>query len=298
MSGRGGPPSRKHYPKKKPVPVVSTGQVNDDSSEQSGKRSSASSSDDLKNELNNELKNESGASSSAASAERVRGKAWLHKTTKVETQQGKKREIITTVEISPISVITHNGTHKDFSNGVGRFPYSFPNYKSGKPRVKMCNHPEAAIAASKYIHIADDDWDVVFRYVNDSVAKAKEIQSHITKKDVFKTRPSEKLPSVDPEWNNIKLDVMRKVLTAKFAHSKELGEKLVSIQDVTFVYNVGDSKYWGAKLEAGADKYTGENRVGLILGEIRKEIKIQLENQKRYDDILTGKYVDAAPMVS
>lgn len=294
MSGRGGPPPKKHYPKKiKPVPGVSVGQVNDDASaEQSGKRSSASSSDDLKNEL----KNESDASSSAGSAERVRGKAWLHNTTKVETEHGKKREVNTNVEISPISVITFSGTHKEFSNGVGRFPYSFPNYKSGKPRVKMCNHPEAAIVASKYIHIADEDWDVVFRYVNDSVTKAKEIQKNM--KNVFKTRLQDKLPSADPERNNKKLDVMRKVLTAKFTHSKELGEKLVSIHDATFVYNVGDSKYWGAKLEAGADKYTGENHVGLILGEIRKEIKIRLENQKRYDDILTGKYADAAPMIS
>jgi len=70
------------------------------------------------------------------------------------------------------------------------------------------------------------------------------------------------------DWEGIKQDVMRKALRAKFS-IPELREQLLATGDAKLIEAAPRDYYWGA----GA-KGTGKNRLGVLLAEIRDELKV------------------------
>ena len=74
-----------------------------------------------------------------------------------------------------------------------------------------------------------------------------------------------------PDWNLIKIDVMKTAVRQKFLSHKEIQEVLLGTGDETLVENSPIDYFWGC----GADK-TGENHLGKILMAIRNQIRFGL----------------------
>ncbi len=75
--------------------------------------------------------------------------------------------------------------------------------------------------------------------------------------------------SLRPDWNEIRLDVMEKVLRAKFTGSPQLAQKLIKTGNITLVeYNTWKDTFWGVDVKLG-----GENNLGKLLMKIRSELK-------------------------
>ncbi len=77
-----------------------------------------------------------------------------------------------------------------------------------------------------------------------------------------------------PDWNEVKEDVMRQALRAKFAQHAELRSLLLSTGDEEIVENAPGDFYWGC----GKDG-TGQNRLGALLMELRTELRAASSNQ-------------------
>jgi len=72
------------------------------------------------------------------------------------------------------------------------------------------------------------------------------------------------------DWDQVKDDVMRKVVRAKFSTLPELREILLSTGDAILVEHTVNDSYWGD----GGDG-TGKNMLGKILMEVRSELQNQ-----------------------
>jgi ribA/ribD-fused uncharacterized protein len=69
------------------------------------------------------------------------------------------------------------------------------------------------------------------------------------------------------DWNDVRVDVMRKVLRMKFAHGTELAERLLGTGDAELVEgNWWKDRFWGVC------EGTGENWLGRLLMERRAEL--------------------------
>ena len=70
-----------------------------------------------------------------------------------------------------------------------------------------------------------------------------------------------------PDWNHIRIDVMREVLIAKFTQNPDLREKLIATGNSELVeHNNWGDIFWGVC------RGVGENNLGKLLMEVRKEI--------------------------
>lgn len=78
---------------------------------------------------------------------------------------------------------------------------------------------------------------------------------------------SRKVP-IKTDWNQIKDDVMRKAVRAKFMQHSEIGKQLVETGDALIIEHTRNDRYWGD----GGDG-TGKNMLGIILMEIREDLK-------------------------
>lgn len=81
---------------------------------------------------------------------------------------------------------------------------------------------------------------------------------------------------VRPDWNEIKLDVMLKVVTAKFMQNPDLAEKLVATGDEDLIEgNWWGDKFWGIDLK---QKYpSGENWLGRLLMILRAQLVMKAD---------------------
>lgn len=70
------------------------------------------------------------------------------------------------------------------------------------------------------------------------------------------------------DWEQVKDDIMREVVRAKFTQHKSLKETLLATGDAILVEHTTNDRYWGD----GGDG-TGKNMLGKILMEIREELK-------------------------
>jgi N-glycosidase YbiA len=71
-----------------------------------------------------------------------------------------------------------------------------------------------------------------------------------------------------PDWESIKLDVMREVVRAKFTRHEELTAVLLGTGDAVLVEHTVNDNYWGD----GGDG-SGQNWLGRILMEVRAELR-------------------------
>lgn len=78
------------------------------------------------------------------------------------------------------------------------------------------------------------------------------------------------------DWLDVRVQVMRNILIAKFRSGSELAEKLVRTGNRALIEgNKWGDTFWGVDLRT----MTGENRLGILLEEIRHG----LQREKEYD---------------
>jgi ribA/ribD-fused uncharacterized protein len=71
-----------------------------------------------------------------------------------------------------------------------------------------------------------------------------------------------------PDWDDIKVDVMKAIVKAKFVQNKQLSKRLIDTGDSELVeYAPWGDIFWGVNKEG-----VGENMLGKILMEIRGEL--------------------------
>ncbi|NDJ52892.1 MAG: NADAR family protein [Chloroflexi bacterium] len=75
-----------------------------------------------------------------------------------------------------------------------------------------------------------------------------------------------------PDWEEVKDDVMRRAVLAKFETHADIREILLATGDALIVENAPKDRYWGS----GADG-TGKNMLGIILMETRTILSEQDE---------------------
>jgi ribA/ribD-fused uncharacterized protein len=70
------------------------------------------------------------------------------------------------------------------------------------------------------------------------------------------------------DWEDVKEEIMRRVLQAKFAQHAELRDLLLATGDADIVENAPGDYYWGC----GKDG-SGKNRLGALLVELREALR-------------------------
>lgn len=87
--------------------------------------------------------------------------------------------------------------------------------------------------------------------------------------DASKSKKLGKTISLRKDWNNVKEQIMYDIIYAKFTQNKELKDKLIKTGDKYLEEtNWWNDVYWGCN-NAGK----GENKLGLILMDIRNKLK-------------------------
>ncbi len=88
------------------------------------------------------------------------------------------------------------------------------------------------------------------------------------------------------DWDEVKDDIMRKVVRCKFTQLPELTEILLSTKDAILVEHTVNDKYWGD----GGDG-SGKNMLGKILMEVRTELYNAIQLEEVREDIFDGRYL-------
>lgn len=86
----------------------------------------------------------------------------------------------------------------------------------------------------------------------------------------FAARKAGKNRSLSPrsDWEAVKEAVMREAVGAKFSQNRVLKKSLLATGNAELVHDSKSDAYWGRNAEDGA----GENRLGVILMEVRDEL--------------------------
>lgn len=71
-----------------------------------------------------------------------------------------------------------------------------------------------------------------------------------------------------PDWNDIKVGRMHKVLRAKFSQHKDLKEKFIATGDAQLIEESKSDAFWGI-----GKKKNGKNTLGVLLMKVREELK-------------------------
>ena len=70
-----------------------------------------------------------------------------------------------------------------------------------------------------------------------------------------------------PDWEEVKIEIMRQVLKSKFTHNPELREKLIATGNTELIEgNNWNDRFWGVC------RGVGKNHLGKLLMEIRAEL--------------------------
>jgi len=73
-----------------------------------------------------------------------------------------------------------------------------------------------------------------------------------------------------PDWEEVKLDIMRKAVRAKFTQHDDIRRVLLDTDNATIVEHTTNDRFWGD----GGDG-SGKNWLGRILMEVREELREQ-----------------------
>jgi ribA/ribD-fused uncharacterized protein len=82
----------------------------------------------------------------------------------------------------------------------------------------------------------------------------------------FQAKKASKLISVRPDWEQVRVQVMKELLELKFAKGSPLAKRLISIQEEIVEDNTWDDTFWG-KFDG-----VGENMLGKLLMEVRQSL--------------------------
>lgn len=105
------------------------------------------------------------------------------------------------------------------------------------------------------------------------VSKARKI---LYMTDAFLAKREGDLIAPSDQWDNLKEDTLLKLVLQKFKQNPALEKRLVDSQYTKF-YECTKDSYWGVKhlitsREIDTSTFTGENRFGVILGEIKARL--------------------------
>ncbi|MGH2593496.1 MAG: NADAR family protein [Anaerolineae bacterium] len=74
-----------------------------------------------------------------------------------------------------------------------------------------------------------------------------------------------------PDWEEVKDDIMREAVLAKFSQHPDLRQILFITNDAILIEHTKDDRYWG---DGGDGR--GKNVLGKILMEVREKLKLKL----------------------
>lgn len=108
-------------------------------------------------------------------------------------------------------------------------------------------------------------------------AYREKIRQARTPKEAKSLGRSRKIP-LRLDWEEIKEDVMRKGLRAKFTAHRELAELLLRTGERELIENAPSDYYWGC-----GDNGSGKNRLGVLLMELRAALRFEAEQSSTED---------------
>lgn len=76
------------------------------------------------------------------------------------------------------------------------------------------------------------------------------------------------------DWENVRLEIMRKAIEAKFLQYPELRKLLLATGKARIVENSQDDSYWGI------GDGTGENMMGQLLQALRETLKLDIDTPR------------------
>ena len=74
------------------------------------------------------------------------------------------------------------------------------------------------------------------------------------------------------DWEQVKDDVMRRAVKAKFSQHPEIREVLLGTGDAEIIENAPGDYYWGC-----GSRGTGKNMLGIILVEVREQLRAETD---------------------
>jgi N-glycosidase YbiA len=72
-----------------------------------------------------------------------------------------------------------------------------------------------------------------------------------------------------PDWDDVKTEVMRRAIEAKFTEHSELRERLLSTGDEELVHESGTDMFWGRKKDG-----SGKNMLGVVTMSVRQFLRV------------------------
>ena len=139
--------------------------------------------------------------------------------------------------------------------------------------------------------IYSDDGRTIYRSVEHAYQACKTIikkerEVIVAAKDGYEAKRLAKSITIRPDWEEIKEKVMLKALRRKFLCGSEFGYKLIRISEPIVEENTWGDIYWGVC------NGIGENRLGVLLTRVRKEIIFcdpMVVNNKQPSDVYVGR---------
>jgi len=117
-------------------------------------------------------------------------------------------------------------------------------------------------------------WDSTEHYYQAMKTLNKKEQEEIRLAPLTKTEENKKTVkylgkscTLRSDWDSIKIEVMKKALRMKFCFGNKMSQKLIETGDSTLI----EGNYWGDTFW-GVCKGVGENNLGKLLMELRKEL--------------------------
>lgn len=77
---------------------------------------------------------------------------------------------------------------------------------------------------------------------------------------------------IRPDWQDIKVDRMRDVLSAKFTQHEDLKKKLLETRDAILIEDSKTDRFWGV-----GRHMNGKNMLGILLMELREKLRKGVE---------------------
>jgi ribA/ribD-fused uncharacterized protein len=122
------------------------------------------------------------------------------------------------------------------------------------------------------IDLDGERWQTTEHYFQASKFADPELQRRVREAETpgEAARLGRRLPGLREDWEQVKEDVMRAALRAKFTQHARLARLLLSTQDAELVEHTSNDCYW-----ADGGDGSGKNRLGVLLMQLRAELRMQ-----------------------
>lgn len=133
-------------------------------------------------------------------------------------------------------------------------------------------------------------WPSVENYFQAMKTFNEDEQEKIRLAEPHKSKQLGKKVKLRPDWEKVKVQIMKEGLIAKFRLDNEWGKRLLETgEDPIIEWNNWNDKYWGVSIY----DCLGENVLGELLMEIRDTLRSILSFQKGMKDLENAKNKDS-----